>query len=456
MSPSFKLSSHATFAVPTSPVRPVRWALTGLLCAALAACGGGGGGDAAPAGAAPAGGGVGGTGGATTQAGPTATAYAAGPIDGFGSVIVNGVRYDDSAARILDDDGTAFRGGDRARLRLGMRVEVGSAAVDDSTGRAKAESVRVGSELVGTVSAVTKDGSGAVVSFVLLGQTVLIQRPGTVIDDSITGGFAGITVGNVLEVHASFNGTAYLASFIEDRSTAALSRFKIRGVVSALDTTAKTFRIGNTTVSYASLASGNALPATLPTLANGLLVRVELGTTAGANGVLTALSLRSGQRTADQLTSSSAVGDARLRGTVSKAVVNATFELDGVAVQIDSSTRFDKGSLADLVVGALVDVRGVLRNGVLVAERVKLRKAEDNSRATDDNPNGGIELHGTASEIDTAANRFTLTHSSGTRYTVSYVLDFDAIVRSSPKLEVKGLLSTDGKGIQALLIKRED
>lgn len=65
-------------------------------------------------------------------------------------------------------------------------------------------------------------------------------------------------------------------------------------------------------------------------------------------------------------------------------------------------------------------------------------------------------MHGTASSIDTAANRFTLTHSSGTRYTVTYELDFDGVVTSSPKLEVKGVLSSDGKGIQALLIKRED
>ena len=53
-----------------------------VLCAAvvLTGCGGGGSGDSAsPA---------------------TRTSFAAGPITGFGSIIVNGVRFDDSSAKI--------------------------------------------------------------------------------------------------------------------------------------------------------------------------------------------------------------------------------------------------------------------------------------------------------------------------------------------------------------------
>lgn len=438
-------------------------AITIVSASVLAGCGGGGGG--AGAAAAPAGGGTGGT---TSASAPTATAYASGTITGLGSIIVNGVRYDDSAARVVGDDDSELRD-DRRRLRLGMQVDVASGAVDDSTSRARAETVRVGSELVGTVERVVLDASGAVQSFVLLGQTVLVQRPGTVVDDSLPGGLAGITVGRLLEVHATFNGTAYVASFIELRSAAAVSRFKVRGVVSALDTTARTFRIGTTTFSYTGLGA-DALTATL---ANGALVRVEVAPGAsGGAGVLQALSVRPGRRASSTLTASAAVADARLRGTVGKAPVGGLFELDGTPVQVDASTRFDKGSLASIVVGAVVEVRGVLQSGTLLASRVTVRKADDNGGASGSNSGGnsgsgggngggtddigGIELHGTASEIDLAANRFTLTHAGGTRYTVTYTGDFDSVVSTSPKLEVKGTLSGDGRTIQATLIKRED
>ena len=56
----------------------------------IAACGGGGGGLTAD----------------------SATAYAAGPITGFGSIIVNGIRFDDSSASVLDDDDNSH---DRSR-----------------------------------------------------------------------------------------------------------------------------------------------------------------------------------------------------------------------------------------------------------------------------------------------------------------------------------------------------
>ncbi len=66
------------------------------------------------------GGGVdsGGTGGAST--------YASGPINGFGSIVVNGVHFDDSTGSISDDDGNARN---RSDLQLGMVVETRGAAI---------------------------------------------------------------------------------------------------------------------------------------------------------------------------------------------------------------------------------------------------------------------------------------------------------------------------------------
>src|SRR5438270_5292928 len=107
-----------------------------LATAALLLSGCGGGGDA----------------GTSTPA-AASRSFAAGTITGFGSVIVNGVRFDDSKAKVSDDDGNAAASG---ALKLGMRVEIeGGAVNDDGTGaRAEASEIRFGPELVGQVESV--------------------------------------------------------------------------------------------------------------------------------------------------------------------------------------------------------------------------------------------------------------------------------------------------------------
>src|SRR5438128_484994 len=114
---------------PSSPEAlpiPRRRVLTSLLAAAgivaLPSCGGGGGGGDAGGGATVGGVDTGGTG-----------AFSTGRITGFGSVIVNGVRFEDNAARVADDDDEAkvFRPED---LRLGMVVRIRAGAVTAGNG----------------------------------------------------------------------------------------------------------------------------------------------------------------------------------------------------------------------------------------------------------------------------------------------------------------------------------
>ena len=83
-------------------------ALGALLLAT--ACGGGGGGDGVD---------TGGTGGAPLS-------YTSGSISGFGSVIVNGIRFDDNEATVTDDDGQRRS---RDDLRLGMSAEIEGSAI---------------------------------------------------------------------------------------------------------------------------------------------------------------------------------------------------------------------------------------------------------------------------------------------------------------------------------------
>ena len=164
--------------------------LAGGICAALLAlmsgCGGGVG--------------SGGTGG-----------YVSGPITGFGSVIVSGVRFDDDAAAVEDGDGARRQ---RDELRLGMTVEVeGSTIVTSSSGSsATASRIRFESELQGLVSVVDMPGS----SLWLLGQRVMVDVS-TVFDTRLSGGLAGLRVGQGVEIYAVFDPAAarYRATRIE-------------------------------------------------------------------------------------------------------------------------------------------------------------------------------------------------------------------------------------------------
>ena len=201
-----------------NPVRrPVGHLIAQLACTALLLAGCGGGGDAGPS--------SGGTGTA-----PPASSFAAGPITGFGSIIVNGVRFDDSSALVTDDEGGASS---KDLLRLGMTANVkGGAISDDGTGaRARATEISVGAAVVGPVSAVNT----AAKSLVVLGQTVLVLDT-TVIDAGLVGGFAGIAVGSVLEVHGTLDATTGTDHGDAARAEAvAASGYKLRGVVAGLE-----------------------------------------------------------------------------------------------------------------------------------------------------------------------------------------------------------------------------
>ena len=153
--------------------RYIQATLAAIIISALSACGGEGG---------------------TTAGGGSTDVTSSGAITGFGSVIINGVRYETENARIVsEDDGRvlAENPSDDALkqvLGLGEVVTVRGTRVDDSNGAAN--TITVDDELVGEVASVNApDGS-----FVVNAQTVSVT-PDTIIDDSMIEA-AGFSVPN--------------------------------------------------------------------------------------------------------------------------------------------------------------------------------------------------------------------------------------------------------------------
>jgi Domain of unknown function (DUF5666) len=389
-----------------------------LLCATviLAGCGGGG---------------SGGGGGTSPDA---QSAYAAGPITGFGSVIVRGVRFDDSSARVSDDDDITRSSGE---LRLGMMAEIESAGItsDDSGSHAKAKEIRFGSEIVGPVFSVAADGS----SLVVLGETVKIT-PTTLFDDRLVGGLAALVPGtSVIEVHGMLDVATgvYTATRIEPKTTAAF--FKLRGVVSGIDKVAHTFKIGNgtETISYDSIAA--SVPAGLD---NGLLVRVKLQTVKAGGQWVATLVAPAVRKVEDH-------DEAEVEGTVTASTfaTDKKFSVNGIAVDATNAT-FPNGT-DGIVLGARVEVKGSAVSGVIIATRVSIETEQEREAE-------GFELHGAISAFDAAGKTFVLrgvTVSFGAN--VEFKKGTVADLANGKQVEVKGARSADGTTLIASRINFE-
>lgn len=380
------------------------------LVAWLAACGGGGGepGNPPPAGSA---------------------SYTSGAITGFGSVIVNGVRFSDDSAELVDDDGNRLGRGD---LALGQQVEIEASSIDRAGGQGVATRIRVGSELVGPVAAVDLPSR----TLVLLGQTVVVDDR-TVFDDDLPGGLAAVTAGQVLEVHAQLDAArgVYRATRIEPEESP--EAYKLRGPVEALDTVARSFRIGGATVNY---ASAGELP---PNLANGLQVRVRLQPMMVA-GQWVATRVTAGDRGHDD-----DFDEAEVEGLITAWVSATEFSVNGLPV--DARNAVFREGQAGVVLGARVEVEGAIVNGVLVATQVHLEDEDD------DEHEGEFELHGAITTLDTTARTFTL-RGVVVAYSDATVFDdmTEADLAVGAQVEVKGALSADGTRVDATLIEQDD
>jgi len=373
-------------------------------------------------------GGCGGVDSGGTGIGATST-YANGPITGFGSIIVNGVRYDDTSAVIDDDDGRVRSSAD---LKLGMRTEVLASAITITAGvsSATAASIRVHSEIVGPLEAVDSVNARLTV----LGQSVAVVAT-TAFDSTLAAGLASLAAGDVLEVYATLDIAAnrYIASRIERRSSVAA--YKLRGAVATLALAARTLTVGTATIDWSAVPPAD--PAT--TLAAGRLVRVTLAKTPAA-GVWHATALSAGVVKPEDREV------AEIEGRITAFTSPTSFALNGIPVDATAASLPNGG--AGLAVGVLIEVHGSLRNGVLVASRVELESADGGPEA--------FELHGRIDAVDAPAQRFvvrgvTVMWSTATRFESSSPGD----ITVGRNVEVKGVLSNDGQRIDATLVHVE-
>lgn len=373
----------------------------------------------------------GGGGGESGSVGANAAgATSVGSISGFGSVIVNGVRFDDSAARVTDDSDNSISS---SSLGLGMTVEVSGSVNDDGTG--SASSINVFSEVQGPISNLNV-GAG---TFSILGFDITVSSA-TVFED--LSGLSALVNGNIVEVHGTRSGNAITATRIE-RKTPGVgdTLIKIRGQISGLNPTTSTFTMGTVTVNYA----GAQVSPNTGALAEGGFVKVRSTLSATGNTVTATRIQVVGTRPfgfADG-------GKSELEGVVSDFVSLSQFKVSGIAVNA-SNASFVRGQAASIANGTRLEVKGVYSNNVITASKVKF---EDGARVDE------FELHGVVSNFISLSNfvvRGVTVDASGSG--VLFERGTAADIANGRALEVEGSIqsSVNGSVLLASKVKFED
>lgn len=357
------------------------------------------------------------------DSGGTGGSSVVGPVSGLGSIIVNGVRFDDSAALITDDDGTAVP---RSRLKLGVLVVVAGSAVTVSGNErlATASRVRISSDLIGTVQAIDLSAR----SITVLQQSVRVTAA-TVFDDLLPLGLDSLVQGATVEVYGRTDSTTnqYVATRIELRPLT--SYHAIRGRIDTIGS-------GTATIGAAVLDVSDLPAAESALIVSGRIARLRL-----QPGSLRAISAAASERTLSDSEES------LLEGRITRFDSLARFEVDG---QVVDATRaaFPQGSAA-LGLGTRVSVEGTSRSGVLVATSVGIENDEDATPSV-------FELHGAIESLDTVARQLQIkdvvVDYSGS---VTFTNGTPSELALGRHVEVKGTLQADGVGLRAQEIKFE-
>ncbi len=312
--------------------------------------------------------------------------FTSGTISGLGSIIVNGIRYnDDNATLISRDDGSSY--GDT--LKVGMVVSIqGSSVTAASTanGTATATAYRIscGSEWEGPVSNV--GGS----SFDMLGLTVDVLAT-TVFEGAATQ-LTGLNTSHFVEVHGYVDqSTGHLQASRVEVSATAPTAYKLSGVVHSWDAINRTFKLGAGT-QLSNLINWNTSTLTPTSWSDGVFVRVKMS----AAAPLLATQIRLLTSPLAQL-SADDERDAEIHGFISAFVSVSDFTVNGIPVNA-STARIAGGTLA---LGVRVEIHGSISNGVLIATKVETPSNTDVATRE-------FEFHGTVSHWDATAQTFAL------------------------------------------------
>lgn len=319
------------------------WSMVIASSVFLAACGGSGGG-----------------GGSTQTAGIGGTGIVAGKITSFGSVYVNGDRYEIGSSQIIvDGEGNKLE----SDLKLGMVVRL-EVETENGVFTEKAIEVVYDDEIQGPVEATpVTSPDGTQRTFNILGQMVTIDDVGTLFEDT---SFGAIDINDVLEISGFRSATGIVATYVKLET--ATTEAELQGEIEA-PLTATTFMIGSVTVTYDGTD-----------LAPGLILQV--GQNVEVKGTFVSQSaIDATEIDLEDDDFGEEVDDISLQGIVSGFATGGISNFFIGNQNVDASLATPGFTLMD---GMNIEVEGEITGSTLFADEVKLRDGDSKLRAVID------------------------------------------------------------------------
>jgi len=304
-----------------------------------------------------------------------------GTITAFGSVFVNGVRYDVSAATLKKNDTTVAQSG----LAVG-EVALVRGREDAQSGEGEAESVEVEDRVVGPITMIDAAGN----QLTVLGQTISVTADTSFGPGITPADLTGLKSGDSIEV-SGLPGTGGVIMATRIGRAESAEPLQVFGTVGSVDAAMHTLMINALTVDF-SAANLSGFASGEPAAGDLVIAR---GTVFDATAVkLTATTLRKAQTDRDDQAEGGMVEE---EGLITRFASATDFDVAGEKVTTTASTVFKNGTAADLALNVRVEVRGTLdANKVLVADVVEIEHI------------AVIGLAATVSGVDTTMNTLTV------------------------------------------------
>lgn len=290
----------------------------------------------------------GGTGGTGVTTGTVTATSNVGP-----GVVVNGVTFNESNATVIINDST--EPGEHGGIKVGMTVKI-RGSQNGTTGRAT--DIEAEHAVEGFVE--SNDG---VDTLVVLGQTVKVS--GQTLYEG--GTFVSLAPGTMVEVYGLRDETNVIRATLIEVEAESDFEEELRGAITSLDTVARTFVLNGVIVSYDNDTTFD--DGSITDLAEGLTVEVHFDT-AISGFLATEIEFEDIEDSEFQTGEGS---EFEIEGYVT-SVGTTTFAIGSQTFQTNVDTTYnDANTFSDIVVGARVQVQGVISGGNLVAEEVDIQ-----------------------------------------------------------------------------------
>lgn len=285
-----------------------------------------------------------------------------GAVTQFGSIYVNGVRYNtDRTVFIIDGEL-----GHESDLRVGQIVTVfGSADAGGTTGTA--DLVIYEDAVEGPVSTIDP----LLNQLTVLGQTIIVSDDTSYSVREGVDSLADLSDDELVEVSGHVNADGFIVA-THIGSAAVDDSFDVSGEIISVSNDSYRLTIGGLEVDF-SAANVYGLSGGTPAVGQ----RVEVtGNHLNAAGEFVATSISS----VPQAVSAIAGDGVEIEGLITDYVSPWNFEVEGVPVSIGWNTQFEGGWLFHIRPNAKIEVEGYLDgNGQLVADTVEFERASTES-----------------------------------------------------------------------------